>query len=458
MPSLTSLKKLAPYALPVGAQIAGGLVNRRGAGRATRSLTSGANTAIAGIRQAGTETQKLLSQIHGQQQATLNPYAQAGVPALQKLQGGAGAQPFERNPEFTRPTDFTFSAGELEKDPGYQFRLAEGNKLLARRQASSGSLSSGAALKAALRYSQDAASQEYGTAYSRAEGTFGANYGRANEQFGENYQRAEGTFRANQNAEMQALLEQIGIGERGAAGQVNASANFGEQSVRNTQLTAQQIAELETQKANAEAEGNVEGANAINGILSGVQSAVSGVQDMNTLKGLLRPAVTAGAGIAATAGGAASAALPTTLGALAPGVASITGAGAAPTIVAPALAGGTGGLGASAAAFATNPITLAVAAGIGGALLAKKFVGQGRKAADVLTNPGGIQRAFNETLSEIDGMGLPPEQAWTHKVEAYSELIKTAKAHAAKGKNPQKVVQQMLNQVSPYFGQAAPVI
>ena len=79
-------------------------------------------------------------------------------------------------------------------DPSYQFRLGEGMKALERSAAARGGLISGGALKAAQRYGQDFASNEFGNAYNRlasmaglgqtatgaqstAAGQFGANAG-----------------------------------------------------------------------------------------------------------------------------------------------------------------------------------------------------------------------------------------------------------------------------------------
>lgn len=60
-----------------------------------------------------------------------------------------------------------FSMADYEADPGYQFRLDEGNKALERTQAARGGLLSGAALKAASAYNSGMASQEYANSYDR---------------------------------------------------------------------------------------------------------------------------------------------------------------------------------------------------------------------------------------------------------------------------------------------------
>lgn len=60
-----------------------------------------------------------------------------------------------------------FTAEDFQKEPGYEFRLAEGMKGITNSAAARGGLLSGAALKAAGRYNQDFASNEYGNAYNR---------------------------------------------------------------------------------------------------------------------------------------------------------------------------------------------------------------------------------------------------------------------------------------------------
>lgn len=60
-----------------------------------------------------------------------------------------------------------FSTEDFQTDPGYDFRLSEGQKAIDRSAAAKGGLLSGAAVKAAARYGQDFASNEYQNAYNR---------------------------------------------------------------------------------------------------------------------------------------------------------------------------------------------------------------------------------------------------------------------------------------------------
>ena len=60
-----------------------------------------------------------------------------------------------------------FNMSDFQADPGYQFRMDEGQKALERSAAANGNLNSGATLKALSRYGQDYASNEYNNAYNR---------------------------------------------------------------------------------------------------------------------------------------------------------------------------------------------------------------------------------------------------------------------------------------------------
>ncbi len=62
-----------------------------------------------------------------------------------------------------------FTLADFEADPGYAFRLAEGQKALERSAAAAGGLFSGRQLKDTIRYGQDFASNELTNAFNRFE-------------------------------------------------------------------------------------------------------------------------------------------------------------------------------------------------------------------------------------------------------------------------------------------------
>ena len=71
-----------------------------------------------------------------------------------------GYQPFNEQ--------FAFDTEDLYDDPGYQWRLDQGNKAVERSAAAGGMLQSGKTLKGLQRWSQGLASQEYKDAYGRS--------------------------------------------------------------------------------------------------------------------------------------------------------------------------------------------------------------------------------------------------------------------------------------------------
>ena len=163
----------------------------------------GANTAQQGAnKQANAQAQanQLMYAQYLQQRADLAPFTGAGLGAQNKLltylglPGGTQGADYGKYAKDFGMTDFT-------TDPGYAFRLSEGQKALDRSAAARGGLISGSALKAAERFGQDLGSQEYQSAFNR-------------------YQ----TNRANQLAPLSSLT---GSGQASAAGQAAAAGNYG---------------------------------------------------------------------------------------------------------------------------------------------------------------------------------------------------------------------------------------
>jgi len=103
---------------------------------------------------------------------------------------------------------------EFYNDPGYQFRLEQGNQALDRSAAANGMLLSGAQIKAAQRYNQGFASQEFGNWFGRLQGLAG---------MGQNAAVQTGTFGANAAANM----GQYGLAAGNAtAGGINDQTNL----------------------------------------------------------------------------------------------------------------------------------------------------------------------------------------------------------------------------------------
>jgi len=184
------------------------------------AATQAAEAQSAAARYAADLQQKQYEENVQRQQ----PFYQAGVNAL---------------PELVQASKYTpFSMAQFQADPGYAFRLSEGQKALERSAAARGGLISGGALKAATRYGQDMGSNEYTNAFNR--------------------------YQAERQARLGPLQSLTGMGQTtantlGAAGAQNASAigNYGTQGANAT-------AEGYLGAANARASGYMGTANAIN--------------------------------------------------------------------------------------------------------------------------------------------------------------------------------------------------
>ena len=162
-------------------------------------------------------------QQYEQTRADQAPYREAGYNALAELQRTAG----------NVPAAFKFGAGDYQADPGYAFRLSEGQKTLDRQAAARGGLISGGALKAAQRYGQDMGSQEYQAAYNRALTGYNTDVARENQLYnrqaglagiGQTATNLVGTAGQNYATNVGNLM--TGAGAAQAAGQVGAANAF----------------------------------------------------------------------------------------------------------------------------------------------------------------------------------------------------------------------------------------
>lgn len=136
--------------VPAAASLVSGVMGSQAASNAADAQLSAAREAIAEQRRQFDLTR-----------SDFEPYRTAGRTGLQSLmsqmglQGGTGTllQPF--------------SMADFQADPGYQFRISEGEKALERASKARGMFDSGSAYKDLLRFNSDQASQEYGNAFNR---------------------------------------------------------------------------------------------------------------------------------------------------------------------------------------------------------------------------------------------------------------------------------------------------
>jgi len=119
-----------------------------------------------------------------------------------------GAIPFGQDP-YAAATPFTGpTAEQMTADPGYQFRLRQGQEALERSGAARGVTNTGGTLRDILDYGQQAASQEYGNVFGRQRDVYDlnernrfnayqANYGNAMDAYAMNERNRAGAFATN---------------------------------------------------------------------------------------------------------------------------------------------------------------------------------------------------------------------------------------------------------------------
>ena len=203
---------------------------------------SAAKTQAAATDRAG----ELQKEMFEEQNRLQEPFRQGGLTAQNKLLTYFGL------PGGTEGADYgkyarDFGMSDFTTDPGYAFRLAEGQKTLDRQAAARGGLISGGALKAAQRYGQEMGSQEFTNAFNRFQ-----------------------TNRANQLQPLQSLM---GAGQTATNTMGTAAANYGSNA-----------GNLMTSGGAARASGYVGGANALT---SGLGQYMNYTQSQNLLNRLL---------------------------------------------------------------------------------------------------------------------------------------------------------------------------
>ncbi len=168
-----------------GASVVSGMMGASSAKKAAKQQAAAIREATALQRQMYNTTREDLSGYRNIGGTALDQMNQIGMPEMTK----------------------SFTASDFVKDPGYDFRMAEGAKALERSAAARGGLMGGAAGKAMARYGQDYASNEYQNVYDR--------------------------FNNDRDQRFNKLSSLVNIGQNSAAQTGNAAQNFGNQAGQN---------------------------------------------------------------------------------------------------------------------------------------------------------------------------------------------------------------------------------
>ena len=202
---------------------------------------AGSQNAANAQKEAASQANATQRDIYNQQKELSAPYREAGITAQNRLLTLLGLSGDESTADYGKYTK-DFGMNDFTADPGYAFRLSEGMKGLNAQAAARGGMISGAALKAATNYGQQAGSQEYQNAFNR--------------------------YQINRNNQLAPLQGLTASGQAAAAGTAAAAGNYGSNINANT-LAA----------GNATAAGITGGTNAINSTLSNLGNQYQNMQN-----------------------------------------------------------------------------------------------------------------------------------------------------------------------------------
>lgn len=226
--------------------VASGLLGANASESAANTEATAAEKAAQELQQAGQTSNATASNVLGQQQNLLSPYAATGTSGLSALQSAL-------QPGGSLTSQFAWDPASISQDPAYQAQLALGTQAVQRAAAASGTLNSGGTLRALDQYAQ------------------GVTAGYANQD----YTQALNTFSTNRANTVQNLTLPVQIGEYGTSGLMSALQNYSQLFSQNTLQAAGGAANYQTQAASAQAAGTIGQANALSSIFGNVGSTAS---------------------------------------------------------------------------------------------------------------------------------------------------------------------------------------
>ena len=272
-----------------GASLLGGYLSSRGQQQAAETGATSSREAALIQAAAAEQALRLQKQLADEQVLRNAPYSEAGITAQNRMldlmglstrTGAAGYgsanQPYSMAGFDPNSLMRNFGAADFQTDPGYNFRLSEGLKALDRQAAARGGMMSGAALKAAGRYGQEAASQEYGNAFNRFQTNRASQAGLFTDAYNRN--------RTRQLDEFSRLGGLMTSGQNAAAGTGASQAAFGSNAANLMSQGAQAMGQGVIGAGQATAAGQMGAGNTYN---NAIQAALQGYQN-NQMMDLFR--------------------------------------------------------------------------------------------------------------------------------------------------------------------------
>lgn len=142
------------------AVVGGAVVGAYSANKSSKAQAKSAKQGVEAEKEMADANIAFQREMAKQQREDFAPWRDVGQQALQQIWRGVQTGAFD-------PGKFDPSQIDLEADPGYQFRMQQGQEALDSSAAARGRLLSGAQQKALTQYGQDMGSQEYANAYAR---------------------------------------------------------------------------------------------------------------------------------------------------------------------------------------------------------------------------------------------------------------------------------------------------
>jgi len=147
-----------------GAAVLGAGITAYSANKASKAQQQSAKDANALAKDTSDQQLALQEKMFNKNVELLQPSIDAGNTSRNRLMQLLGLSAGgEGNGSLTHD----FNAADFQADPGYQYRLDQGQQAMERSAAARGGLLSGAALKDAARFGQGQGSQEYQAAFDR---------------------------------------------------------------------------------------------------------------------------------------------------------------------------------------------------------------------------------------------------------------------------------------------------
>ena len=230
-----------PISAIAGSSVLGAGASLFGASSAANAQRDAAAASAAAQREAADKSIAAQREMFDIGRADLAPYREGGVAAQNQLRSFLGIGGDQTAPGYGRYAK-DFSMSDFTADPGYAFRLSEGMKGLNAQAAARGGMISGAALKAATNYGQEAGSKEYQNAFNR--------------------------YQTNRAAQLDPLFKLYSGGQASAAGSAAQAGALGQNLGSTYTGLGQGLAQAAVAGGNAQASGYLNQANAVTNALN----------------------------------------------------------------------------------------------------------------------------------------------------------------------------------------------